>query len=263
MINRLYDYIIKKHVEILTAVFVLVSIFLLFQTENHTIQSIQIRWSDFITSVRKPVSNVQRKKHLISRNSDLRKEVFELRSQISRMDYLENENARLRSLLDFRDTSAHTLIAAQIIYSGYKREGFVIEIDKGRRDKITSGDIIVNHKGLVGRVIKSGKRASLAHVINEPNARVSVRITPSGVFGILKWYQAGTFIIEDIPNTVTISKGDRVCTSGFSRIFPSDIPVGKITDVRPSKNGFTFLVYGRYNVNFQKLKNILVIHEDQ
>lgn len=261
MFNRFYDFIIKKHVEILTVLFVFISIVFLFQTENYIILKIQNKWEDTHASIRKPVSSTQHKKQLIVQNKQLRKEVFRLQSELNSTRYLQEENNRLRKLLAYEDTASYSLTAAQIVYKGYKSGNHVIVLDKGKKQEISNRDVVVDHKGLVGRISNVGVSSSMAGMITEPNSRVSVRIIPSGSFGLLKWHQGNTFTIEDIPITVKVETGYSVITSGYSDIYPENIPVGKITRVEASTNGFTYLVYGEYYVDFYKLKEVLVLHE--
>ncbi len=99
-------------------------------------------------------------------------------------------------------------------------------------------------------------------MIIEPDVRVSVRINPSRVYGILKWHHGNTFVIEDIPTTIDIRPGWTVTTSGLSEIYPQDIPVGIITRVNTSENGFTHMIEGNYNVSFKNLREVFILDHD-
>ena len=107
-------------------------------------------------------------------------------------------------MIGFRDTSRYDLLPALIVYKGFKDGSSVITIDKGRNDNVKENDIIVDKEGLVGRILSSGSFTSMANMIIEPDVRVSVRINPSRVYGILKWHHGNTFMIEDIPATIDI-----------------------------------------------------------
>lgn len=263
MFTKLYDFIIRKHIEILTFVFVLISLILLSQTENNVVLKIQNAWQDISVVLQKPAVEHQRKLKIIEENSQLRMHIFKLNQEVSRLQNLDSENARLRSMLAFKDTSRYELLPTLIVYKGFKNENSVITIDKGHKDGVEANDVIVDKEGLVGKVLSSSVSTSLASMIIEPDVRVSVRINPSRVYGILKWHHGNTFIIEDIPSTIDIQPGWSVTTSGLSEIYPPDIPVGIITEVLTSENGFTHHIEGNYNVAFKNLREVFVLKNDR
>ncbi len=259
MLSKLYDFIIRKHLEVLTVIFVGISLILLSQTENHVILKIQSTWQDVSTFLKKPVAESQRKRKVLDENKELRMEVFRLNREVARLQNLDTENERLREMIGFRDTSRYELLPALIVYKGFKNGSSVITLDKGKTHNVYQDDIIVDKEGLVGRVLSSGKRTSIANMIIEPDVRVSVRINPSRVYGILKWHHGNTFIIEDIPTTIEIEPGWTVTTSGLSEVYPPDIPIGIITDVKTSENGFTHIIEGNYNVAFKNLREVFIL----
>ncbi len=262
MLSKLYDFVIRKHLEILTVVFVGISLLLLSQTENHVILSMQTRWQDVTSFMKKPIAEQQRKKKVIEENRQLRMDIFRLNRELAHQQSLSTENERLRDMLGFRDTSRYELLPALITYKGFKDGSSIIMLDKGKENNVRANDVIVDKDGLVGRILSSGKRTSIASMIIEPDVRVSVRINPSRVYGILKWHHGDTFVIEDIPTTIEIKPGWTVTTSGLSEIYPRDIPVGYITQVNSSENGFTYLIEGNYYVSFRKLQEVFIVSHD-
>jgi len=262
MLSKLYDFIIRKHLEILTIIFVGISLILLSQTENHIVLRVQSTWQDVSVFLKKPAAERQRKRKVLEENKELRMEVFRLNQEVARLQNLDTENERLREMIGFRDTSRYDLLPSLIVYKGFRDGSSVITIDKGRSSEVNKNDIIVDKEGLVGRILSSGKHTSMANMIIEPDVRVSVRINPSRVYGILKWHHGNTFVIEDIPSTMDIKSGWTVTTSGLSEIYPPDIPVGVITKVTTSENGFTHSIEGNYNVSFKNLKEVFVLKHD-
>ena len=259
MFSKLYDFIIRKHLEILTVAFVLISLLLLSQTENNVVLKAQNAWQDVVVTLQKPAIEKQRKKKVIEENGQLRMQIFRLNKEVARLQNLDSENERLREMLGFRDTSRYELLPTQIMYKGFKDGNSVISINQGKNKSVSPNDIIVDKEGLVGKVISSSTSTSLASIIIEPDVRVSVRINPSRVYGILRWHHGNTFVIDDIPSTINIQDGWEVVTSGLSEVYPPDIPVGVITQVLKSENGFTHHIEGDYNVSFKNLKEVFVL----
>lgn len=263
MLSKLYDFIIRKHLEILTVIFVGVSLILLSQTENHVVLRVQSTWQDMSLFLKKPAAERQRKLKVLDENKSLRMEIFKLNQEVARLQNLDVENERLREMIGFRDTSRYDLLPSLIVYKGFKNGSSVFTIDKGRNDGVKTNDVIVDKEGLVGRVLSTGARTGMASMIIEPDVRVSVRINPTRVFGILKWHHGNIFVIEDIPATIDIQEGWTVTTSGLSEVYPPDIPVGVITKVNTSENGFTHTIEGNYNVSFKNLKEVFVLRHDR
>lgn len=263
MLSKFYDFIIRKHIEILTVVFVAISLILLSQTENYTVLKIQNTWQDVSSVLQKPAMEQQRKKKVIEENKQLRIDIFHLNQEVARLQNLDSENQRLREMLGFKESSDYNLIPTLILYKGYKDGLSVITLEKGKNDMVFKNDIVVDKDGLVGRVLSSGNTTSLASMIIEPDVRVSVRINPSRVYGILKWHHGNTFVIDDIPTTIDIKPGWTVTTSGLSEVYPPDIPVGIITNVLTSENGFTHHIEGNYNVSFNNLREVFILKNDR
>jgi len=89
MLSKLYDFIIKKHLEILTVIFVGISIILLSQTENHIVLRVQTGWQDVSLFLKKPAAEQQRKKKVIEENKQLRMDVFRLNQEVARLQNLD------------------------------------------------------------------------------------------------------------------------------------------------------------------------------
>lgn len=262
MLSKLYDFIIRKHLEILTVIFVGISLLLLSRTENHVVLVLQTRWQDFTTVMKKPLLKQEHKRRVIEENKQLRMDIFRLNQELSQAQSLAMENRRLRDMLGFRDTSEYELLPAMIVYKGFKDGTNIITLNKGKNDNVKENSVIVDKDGLVGRVISVSKHSSLAAMIFEPEARLSICINPVRVYGILKWHHGNTFMIDDIPTSVEVREGWTVMTSGLSDIYPANIPVGRISKVTSSENGFTYLIEGEYFVPFRNLREVFILMHD-
>jgi rod shape-determining protein MreC len=60
-----------------------------------------------------------------------------------------------------------------------------------------------------------------------------------------------------VPNDDEVNVGERVVTSGMDRIFPRDLPVGTITEVKPGNSFKQIRV--KPAANLEKLEEVLVL----
>ena len=150
---------------------------------------------------------------------------------------LAKENEMLLAELEkYRSTgiSSDTLeaqynyIPATIIANSTNNTQNFIILDKGRRDGIEKDMGVVSPSGVVGVVSKVSERFAYVISMLNINHSVSARIGSDGAFGPMFWdgKSAKRAILTDIPQHIEFNVGDTVFTSGFSTIFPPQIPIG-------------------------------------
>jgi len=123
-----------------------------------------------------------------------------------------------------------TYISAKIVSNGTNNKHNFIIIDKGRGSGIEEDMGVVSPNGVVGVV--SSVSDSYAYVISmlNINQSVSAKIGTSGAFGPLIWdgKRADYALLTEIPQHIRFTVGDTIYTSGFSTLFPENIPIGTI-----------------------------------
>lgn len=144
---------------------------------------------------------------------------------------INDENARLRSLLDFRKLIPYTSIPAQVIGRDPSNWSNSLIIDKGSSSGIKTSMAVISTRGLVGRIVETGKISSKALLITDPNLRVGVLIRRNRQGGILTGAPGGRCKIIYISLDSDVKPGDKVMTAGFGSVFPKGILIGEIEKV--------------------------------
>jgi rod shape-determining protein MreC len=67
----------------------------------------------------------------------------------------------------------------------------------------------------------------------------------------------------DLPRYAQFEKGDTVVTSGFSSIFPSDLPVGTVENIEDSADGMFYTVRVKLFVDFSSLTSVFIVGNDK
>lgn len=114
-------------------------------------------------------------------------------------------------------------------------------LNRGELNGVRKGMGVVSNQGVLGIIIETSKRFSVAMSVLNKNSRISARVKKNGYFGSVVWngqnYRIG--MLNEIPNHVSLLEGDTIVTSGFSGIFPENVPIGTVQSVTRKKgSGF-------------------------
>lgn len=195
---------------------------------------------------------------LSSRNKMLEEENAALSEELRRYRSLERSEEYLSNFNSYDDGFDYTLARIVKLSTGAQRNYIVI--DKGSRDGITTDCGIVTAEGVVGVVDAVDRDLSYGRTLMNPGMSVSVRIGHEGVAGPLSWSGKGLkdASLEGIPLGSVAAVGDTVWTSGYSAIFPPDIPVGTVMGITTS-NGASQDIRVELLQDFNSLDYVTVV----
>ena len=120
--------------------------------------------------------------------------------------------------------------AAIVKMSRNKQHNYLI-VNKGYEDGVRPQSGVITSSGAVGIVESVEKHYSYCISFMNSSFNVSSRIGAQGAVGPLAWdgHSTNKARLREIPLQTVFSQGDTVFTSGYSSIFPPDIPLGIIT----------------------------------
>lgn len=176
---------------------------------------------------------------LRSENGHLTKENADLRRQIAELSAAGHENASLRQALAFDRSFGHATVAAQVVSRGPDGFSRTIEIDRGTADGVRNGMIVVSGNGLVGRVRESGPHAAIIQTLADPQSRVNVFLSKSGLEGTVIGGPDALRMVLVPQIGVVASTGEWATTSGVGGGYPRGLVVGEVATVshRDSSTG--------------------------
>ena len=164
-------------------------------------------------------------------NRLLRERINLLNRKIEELKVVSAENARLKTILDFRKTIPYVTIPAQVIGRDPSNWSNSIIIDKGINSGLKFNKAVLSTKGLVGRVLEVGRYSAQVLLITDPNSKVGVVIARNRQGGILVGMPDGLCKIIYISLDSDVLPGDKVITAGYGGVFPKDIMVGQVVSV--------------------------------
>lgn len=197
-------------------------------------------------------------------NERLRDESADLREEIRHLRIQENENRRMRELLDLRERLGGETLAAQVI--GKEVSPFFrvvrVRLDRGERDRVRDGMPVVSAEGLVGQIRRTVGRYSDVLLTVDRTSAIDVVVQRTGARGMLRGTgESDRYLcrIGYLRRTDEVEVGDEVYTSGLGQRFPAAILVGRVTRVVRKDFGLYQEAEVAPAVSFSNLEEVLIL----
>jgi rod shape-determining protein MreC len=173
---------------------------------------------------------------------------------------LEQENARLRALLNVEARFHGAAIAAEVLYAG--RDPFTqkLFVDKGDAAGVQPGQAVIDETGVVGQVTRVFPYLSEVTLVTDKDHAVPVKVERSGVRSVM--YGTGSGRLPELrflsPNA-EIQAGDRLVTSGIDGTYPAGLAVAQVVSVERETGQIFARVTCRPLAGVEKSPHVLVL----
>ena len=194
-------------------------------------------------------------------------------------DLLVAENAKLRAeLADSKyDTKVdsgrisdstsksiqqYNYISGRVIQNSVNHAKNIIYLDRGKLQGVQRQMGVINGNGIVGQVISVTDNYSAVMSVLSKDFKVSAKFKKNEFFGNMHWdgINSNSASMEDIPKHVPVKVGDTVVTSGFSQLFPRNIMVGTVTNVKMEADKNFLDIKLKLSTNFNNLSYVYVVN---
>ena len=198
---------------------------------------------------------------LTQKNQDLQKQVDELSFLVDQNDYLKLAN-------EFYNNQTST--KANIILMDNKNAFDEMTIDKGSKDGLAIGDIVVSPfkddqdnvvGALIGKVIDVGLLSSKVSTILDQKYNLSFVHSKTSETGIINLRESN-ILSGYMINKTDIKVGDSIYTSGIGGRYPRGLYIGKVAKVGESNDKLSQLVEVETPVKFSRLYEVYVLKAD-
>lgn len=191
-------------------------------------------------------------------NDALALENFELRMRLEQ--YESSAEAEAMDSIATNTAGSFRYIPATIMKISNNTQHNYMIIGKGSDDGIVPGAGVITGKGAIGVVDAVSSNYSYAISFKNHEMNISARLGKEGAVGPLSWdgHSSAGAILKEIPHHVDFEPGDTVFTSGFSSIFPPDIPLGT-TGKSKIVNGSTYEIEITLFEDFGALRYVTVV----
>ncbi len=148
-----------------------------------------------------------------------------------KLNLLRKDNTRLRQILSLQESSNDEHISAAVISRKTGSWWRQIILNKGSKDRVEIGDIVIGPGGLLGRVKNTSLFTSSVTLITSPESKLGVWVDRIQINGLL------VGLGDDYPSLILYSKdadirvGDFVSSSPASTLLPPNIPIGIVQSI--------------------------------
>ncbi|UUM13179.1 rod shape-determining protein MreC [Proteiniclasticum sp. QWL-01] len=198
-------------------------------------------------------------------NESLKQKLAETESKIRQFDQIQKENIELKAMFQFKDRhSQYQYIGTNVINRSLSPLSPSYTLDKGTKDGIRKGMVVITYEGLAGQITEVFDHHSLLETISSENVKVSVISAGSREFeGMLSGTsilgRSNMAILTEMSLESAIKPGDDIVTSGIGGYYPPDIYVGKIESVAEDRGKLMKTAVVRPVVQFNGTEQFYIV----
>ena len=169
------------------------------------------------------------KRALTEENDALKRRLAEQGSAAQGYAVTQQENARLKALLELKTSLGGHATAVEVLYTG--RDPFTqkVFIGKGRDAGLVAGSAVVDADGVVGQVTRLYRYMAEVTLVTDKDHVIPVKIERSGVRAVMAGTGAGRAPeLRFMPPSADVRVGDVLVTSGLDGTYPPGLAVARV-----------------------------------
>ncbi len=160
-------------------------------------------------------------------NQSLKNQIIKLNNEKLNYIFLENENKKLKNLIGEEQKLIDGVISKVLIDKDGKFLKSII-LNKGTKDGIKKGMVVLENNYLVGQIIEVNYTTSRAILISDLNSNIPVVLEPGSYQSILTGTGKEHGKIKYSKNKLILNNNMIVYTSGSGGNFRAGLPIGKL-----------------------------------
>lgn len=200
---------------------------------------------------------------LVDENADLREQLLFAQAKLDRLAIVQEQNNRLRSLLDARQKLGLQAQLAELIDVDLDPYRHRILINQGEDHGVFVGEAVIDAQGLVGQVLDVEADRATVILLSDPSHAVPVRVQRTGLRVIA--YGSGTtdrIELPHVPFSADLKAGDLLVTSGIGGRFPPGLPVATVYDVQTDDSATFAVAQARPLAGIASATELLLVRDE-
>ena len=166
-------------------------------------------------------------------NEALRVENDALKLTISQLQGRAAEADRLAALLSFKQSHEKVpIVGGRVIAASAGTASRTVEIDRGERDGVRRNMAVITPDGAVGKVIEVYRDTSQVLLLTDKEGGAGAMLVDTRTQGPVGGTGEPTMLMKYVATEENVPVGEKIVTSGMDKIFPRDIPIGTVVEVK-------------------------------
>jgi len=199
-------------------------------------------------------------------NDRLRAELQERNEQLIEYHNIKQQNEQMKDYLGIRDQHPDfTFEPARVISRDPTNRFYSFTIDKGTMAGVAKYDPVRTADGLVGYIVETAPTYSIVMTVLDGGINVgamSYRTLGADtgiVSGDITLARDGLCRLNFLPQNCKIAVGDLIITTGIGGIFPKDMPIGTVREIRQNQSDISVCAILEPLANIRELRDVFVI----
>ncbi len=184
--------------------------------------------SNFFNSMLKETESIAQLESKIKR---LEKDNKSMKMNLQRIDILEDEVSRLRSIKTEMSKKFENIQIAKVIQGDVIPNKESIKINIGSNDNVIIGQTVMGTNGLIGQIVEVALYSSKVLLITDVNSNIPAVITRTGKQVIIKGRSQDNLLEISFTDDTDIKSGDLIVTSGQAGRFIASLKIGRIVRI--------------------------------
>ena len=164
----------------------------------------------------------------------------------AQLELLQQDNKRLRQLLELKQQSSNDLVSAAVISRNAAAWWQQLELGQGSAAGLAAGDAVIGPGGLIGRIQSVTPSTARVKLLTAPGSQIGVWVPRTRQHALLVGVGTARPQLRFIDKDVKARPGDLVSTSPASTLLPPNLPVAVIQTLErravPAPEGLVQLI---------------------
>ncbi|KPD24242.1 rod shape-determining protein MreC [Idiomarina zobellii] len=176
--------------------------------------------------------SVKTTEQLSAENKALKQRILKLQGQQQQLQFLQNENRRLRELLGSDARESARRMVAEVIAVASEPFSQQLVINKGTLSGVYEGQPVLDSSGIIGQVQDVGGNTARVLLISDQSHAISLRSERNDIRVLAQGTgDIGRLELMFIPHSTELREGDLLMSSGLGGVFPEGYPVARIASI--------------------------------
>lgn len=181
-------------------------------------------------------------------------------AEVQQMQALQQENRRLRALLDASAGRDFEFRFAEMVQVNLDPFSHKVIIDRGANDGVFPGQAVLDGAGVMGQVEDVRLHMSDVLLISDPDHALPVQLARTGLrtvaYGI---GETAWLSLPNVPLQADVRPGDLLVTSGLGDRFPAGFPVAEVVSIDRDRSGTFAQVRARPLAALDRGREVLLV----